>query len=178
MKSEQTSNTFAMEGRDAERALATSFMPSFFWMTFNGRRPRRALRAFKAWSECIFYLFTPVTSRPRSTREPATTKKSRTFQCDLRYGCTGPSLLWRRPLPMILMVASIVKRILMTSSAWRTTTIRWALGSFNGLSTTSVRLLRTINTWTIFSNISLGCRFKLLSAAGRLALVRIWVIAS
>lgn len=87
----------------------------------------------------------------RSEREAATTTASKMFQTSLRYGLIGPSLLNSKPLAMILIDASIVKRQVKPISIKPTIVMRRPFGSSVGLSRTKRILLSKIRTRIIFS---------------------------
>lgn len=76
IKREQTSNTFVIEGSDANKAFTTNLIPSFLLITLRGLKARSALNDLRAYS-C--YISMPITIKDKSIIETVTTNKSKQF---------------------------------------------------------------------------------------------------
>jgi hypothetical protein len=81
MNTKKTRSTFFMDGTEAKSTLTTNLIPSFLAMTLKGLSPLKALKAFKDCKEAILI---PLKLVAKSPSEADTTKKSSTFQYDLR----------------------------------------------------------------------------------------------
>jgi hypothetical protein len=81
-----------------------------------------------------------------SDTETKTTKQSIWFQLDFRYGSMWFKLFLKTPLAMVLIVSSVTKMAVKISLSRLIFFASSELGSFKGLSSGSIKLLKIIAT--------------------------------
>ena len=134
MNNKQTMSTLDMEGIEAKRAFTTNFIPSFLEIILSGLNALKALRAFKDLSCPVSTEFVFRIRTKTSKRLAETTTKSSIFHPLVIYGLAS-ILEFQNPRAIILIAASIMKRIVKIISIIPKNFEKPEFGSLRGLST-------------------------------------------